>query len=66
MNIGFLHISDIHDSENIDVPLKQEKIVNAIKSAGNIDHLILICSGDLAYSGTKLEYDRIKCFSGSS
>jgi predicted phosphodiesterase/predicted ATPase len=64
MNIGFLHLSDIHDSESSQDTMKQEKILSILNTVNSLDHLILICSGDLAHSGTEEEYKRIRRFFG--
>jgi len=62
MRVGFLHISDIHNSENVEQPLKQEQLIRVFNAIPIPDFLIVICSGDLAYSGKAEEYGSIDQF----
>ena len=57
MNILFLHIGDIHikDAQCIDDG-KLDKIADTL-NIFNFDEIILIISGDIAYSGKKDQYN---------
>lgn len=60
MKIGILNFSDIHISEKADnsVLNKIDAITNALKNRLSVmDKLIILVSGDTAYSGTNAEYD---------
>lgn len=58
MKILFLHISDIHCQDNTDIShIKIKKIVDSIKRFSNqIDEVVLICSGDITWSGKVNEF----------
>lgn len=62
MKILFLHLSDLHIKGASQVNLKVDKIVSAVHSIGSVDKCILICSGDLAYSGNENEYKSVRKF----
>ena len=54
--IGFLHISDLHIKED-SVIKPAEKVISAIKSDWiDVNHIYVILSGDIAFSGKKEEY----------
>jgi hypothetical protein len=61
MKIGIIHFSDIHFVEKIDensILKKKEKIISQIKNKLlPFDKLFLVISGDIAYSGKKIEYE---------
>ena len=61
MKIMFLHISDMHIKNMGGFNKFQiEKIVDAAISAGTVDHIILVVSGDLSFSGKFTEYTVVK------
>jgi predicted phosphodiesterase len=64
MKIQFLHLSDLHIKNDSKADLKIDKIVSAVQSFGTVDKCILICSGDLAFSGTKNDYKYVRSFFG--
>jgi len=61
MKIMFLHLCDLHISSS-QVNPKIDKIVGAVRSLGTVDQCILICSGDLAFSGIVNEYKCVRDF----
>lgn len=65
MKIQFIHLSDLHIRNNSQINLKIDKLVSAIQGIGAVDKCILICSGDLAFSGNKNEYYQVKSFIGA-
>jgi predicted phosphodiesterase len=67
LKILFVHLSDLHiSSTNVAAfNLKAEKIVAAVRSVGTIEDCVLVCSGDLTYSGTKNEYAAARQFLGA-
>ena len=65
MKILFLHISDLHmKSDNRknskEIQHKVDKVVSAVKSLGMVDKYVVICSGDLTYSGLVDEYKSVR------
>lgn len=57
MKLLFLHLSDMHIKDESGYNCFQlEKIVDAAISTGEIDHVAMIISGDLAFSGQRTEY----------
>jgi len=62
MKIQFLHISDLHINNDSQINYKIDKIISAVQSVGIVDKCILICSGDLAFSGTKENYKYVGSF----
>lgn len=64
LKILFLHLSDLHIQNMTNSHLKVEKIVKAVQSVSAVDKYILICSGDLAFSGLQNEYKSVKNFFG--
>jgi len=66
MKILFIHLSDIHCKVNTDPNnIKVEKMVAALKSIEKPDEVVLICTGDLAWSGMQNEYSVVKSFIGA-
>lgn len=60
MKIMFLHLSDLHIKDNGGYNAFQlDKIVDAAISVGNIDHIVILVSGDLAFSGKRNEYKQV-------
>lgn len=58
MKILFLHMSDMHIEKKNDIYVKNvPKIIEALNSFGSIDKIIIIISGDIAYSGLRIQYD---------
>ncbi|GMN07114.1 ATP-binding protein [Croceitalea sp. MTPC5] len=58
MNVLFLHISDIHlkDHDN-SISKKVDKLFDSFKNKLNeVDHLVFISSGDIAFSGNEKQY----------
>jgi len=62
MKIMFLHLSDLHIKEDSQINFKIDKLVSATQSIDKVDKCILICSGDLAFSGKKEEYNNVRSF----
>lgn len=65
MKFLFLHLSDLHIRDNSQVTMKVDKIVHVVQSVGKVDKCVLICSGDLTYSGAENEYKCVKKFMGT-
>jgi DNA repair exonuclease SbcCD nuclease subunit len=66
MKLAFLHLSDIHlrDTEN-EVDKRADKIAAALASADPlIDACVVAITGDIAFSGRRVEYDRAREFFG--
>lgn len=60
MCIGIIQFSDIHLKEMDKNPilLRKEKIIDALSNRLNdVKEVIVLVNGDLAYSGSKIEYD---------
>jgi len=58
MNILFLHIGDLHIENKQGLNLFQiHKIVDSLNSFRSFDRIIIIISGDIAYSGEEDQYD---------
>ncbi len=59
MRIMVLHVGDIHlKGDGNPVLGREEAIVAAVRSTGyEVDRLLIVIAGDLAYSGQDLEYD---------
>lgn len=64
MKLLFLHLSDLHLKKNAIINEKVDRIVDAVRSIKTIDKYVVICSGDLAYSGSFDEYKSVKIFFG--
>jgi len=64
MKIAIIHLSDIHiDSGSNPVFEKTEKICHAIQNFTlGVEGVLLLLTGDIAYSGSSLEYERAKEF----
>jgi len=62
MKIQFIHLSDLHINNDTQANFKIDKIISAVQSVGIVDKCILICSGDLAFSGTKNDYKYVRSF----
>jgi predicted phosphodiesterase len=64
MQLGILHLSDIHFKQERNVILNRtDKIFDAVKNSyKGCEALILIISGDIAFSGKKKEYENAKYF----
>ncbi len=57
MKILFLHLSDAHITAETDISdVNPVALVNSLSQMGQFDELILIFSGDIAFSGKKEEY----------
>ncbi|MDR2965978.1 MAG: metallophosphoesterase [Treponema sp.] len=65
MKILFLHLSDLHIKDDSQINLKVDKIINATQIIDKVEKCILICSGDLAFSGKKEEYKCVSAFFAS-
>ena len=65
MKILFLHLSDLHIKDNSQLNIKIDKIISAIQTIDNVEKCILICSGDLAFSGKEDEYKHVRTFLGT-
>lgn len=58
MKILFLHLSDLHiKSDKAYCEFQIKKIVDSLRTAGPFDRLLLVLSGDIAFSGEKKQYD---------
>ncbi len=58
MKILFLHISDIHIEKKTDINcFRLQKIVDSLNVMGDFEHVIIVVSGDIAYSGKSYQYD---------
>ncbi len=64
VNIAILHLSDIHFKVKDNIILSRvEKIVSSLKRAGiNYQDVVIVFSGDVAYSGLKSEYEVAEIF----
>ncbi len=64
MKIGIIHLSDIHiKSENDRIISKSKLIVNSIQNQINsLDKLIILITGDIAFSGLESQYYTAYCF----
>ncbi len=60
MNFSIVHLSDLHLKKNSSLDDKINNIKEIIKLRKNIALLILIVTGDIAYSGDKEEYILVK------
>ena len=59
MKILFLHLSDLHIQKNNDGNIfHSKKIVDSLNVLGHFDYAIIIISGDIAYSGSKNQYQQ--------
>ena len=57
MKVLFLHLSDIHIFDNTSYnELHLIKLVDSLRTAGHIDRMIIIITGDIAQSGDELQY----------
>lgn len=57
MRVLFLHLSDMHIKDRQGLNAFQiEKIVDAINAAGKIDNMVIVISGDIAFSGKSSQY----------
>lgn len=66
MRILFLHLSDLHIKQNEYIEIKKiEKLVDSLNIVQDFDECVVICSGDLAYSGEENEYKKVKILFGS-
>lgn len=64
MRIMILHLSDMHFCGEVSFSEKNiQSIIRALnRSSSGIEHVLVIISGDLAYSGKKKQYDQVKIF----
>ena len=64
MNLLILHLSDLHfDKYNNYQPENINAIVGALQqSMMNIEHILVVVSGDLAYSGKKQQFVQVNFF----
>lgn len=62
MTAVILHLSDIHIKTNADEITKQGSAIAAATypHLPSASHIFIICTGDVAYSGTRREYDAAK------
>ena len=65
MKILFLHLSDLHIKDNSQLNIKIDKIISATQTIENVEKCIIICSGDLAFSGKEDEYKHVRIFLGT-
>lgn len=58
MKTAILHLSDIHiDNARHPILNRADRIARAVASTGHaIDHIVLVVSGDIAWSGTEAQY----------
>lgn len=57
MKILFLHISDLHMNKKTDISTFHiQKIVDSLEVARDFEHIIIVISGDVAYSGQLQQY----------
>ena len=58
MSTSIIHLSDIHiKSENDSIFSKKEELINTcINNVSNKDNIIIVFSGDIAYSGKESQY----------
>lgn len=61
MKLAFLHLSDFHvkDGDFI-LSDKRQGIINAVASVGKFDELVIVFSGDLAFSGQPNQYKKCR------
>ncbi|MEX1376689.1 MAG: metallophosphoesterase [Eubacteriales bacterium] len=66
MKLLFVHLSDIHIDQSFQVnSTKTTKFIDAVKSdLKNVDHCVVICSGDIAKTAHINEYRVAKMFLG--
>lgn len=58
MKILFLHLSDLHIEKQLDINvINVTKIVDALHSIDKFEKVIIIISGDIAFSGQKIQYE---------
>lgn len=58
MKVVIYHISDLHIEKEEDIKVKQVyKMVDVLNSIGNFDAVLIIVSGDIAFSGKREQYD---------
>lgn len=58
MRVLFLHLSDIHIEKKSDINVPNVyKIIESLCSIKPFEKIVLLISGDVAYSGTKEQYD---------
>lgn len=59
MKVGILHLSDLHINTEDDIVLgKTECIVRSIQNEIiEVDQLIILVTGDIAFAGDKVEYE---------
>ena len=63
MNILFFQLSDIHcDNRESLVNLKLDCMIKTLRQFQDINEVVIICSGDLANSGQKQEYEEFRVF----
>lgn len=57
MKIVLFHISDIHLEKKNDIKVSNiHKMVDVLNGIGRFDEIIIVVSGDIAFSGTKQQY----------
>jgi hypothetical protein len=64
MKTAILHLSDIHiDHARHPILKRADRIARAVASSGHaIRHIIVVVTGDVAWSGTKAEYNLARTF----
>ena len=64
MNLLILHLSDMHFIRNNTFTQNNiDNIVNALQtSMHDIAHVLIVVSGDIAFSGTNVEYGQASAF----
>lgn len=64
MNVLMVHIGDLHLKKNVHIEDdKISKISDALNEyVGKVSNVIIICTGDIANSGSEEEYKIAKCF----
>lgn len=66
MRLQIIHISDLHiDGKNASYEINVKKMVKSLNSIGEADECVIICSGDLALKGKRMEYKFIGGFLGA-
>lgn len=63
MSLSIIHLSDLHIKENDQCLIDRvDRIVDAIKCNIDVENILLLVSGDVAFSGKKNEYITAKQF----
>lgn len=58
MKVVIYHISDLHIEKEKDIKVRQvNKMVDVLNSIGQFDAVLIVVSGDIAFSGKREQYD---------